>query len=88
MPGTMIDRLEGLRGAAEPKPEEHVADVLGDDVEHAEEIEDEWAEGHGPPDPANSFRSRAERAPMSPSGQPKTPAIRPNKKRQLSGISG
>ena len=40
----MIARLEAQLGGAEPNPEEHVTDVLGDDLDHADELEDEWAE--------------------------------------------
>src|SRR5262249_15453672 len=42
--GAMIQRLEGLHADMTKPVEGTVAEVIGDDVEHADELEDEWAE--------------------------------------------
>jgi len=42
--GTMMARLEKLKKQGQPEGDEPIAEVVGDDVEHADEIADEWSE--------------------------------------------
>ncbi len=42
--GTLIDRLEHQRAEVGREVEESVTSLLGDDLEHADEMQDEWSE--------------------------------------------
>src|ERR1051325_7901546 len=42
--GTMMARLEKLKQAKSPADGESVTDVVGEEMEHADEIEEEWSE--------------------------------------------
>lgn len=59
--GTMMARLEKLKRAQTPAAGESVTDVVGEDVEHADEIEDEWPEDGANDDAPTGANDQAEK---------------------------
>jgi superfamily II DNA/RNA helicase len=57
--GTMMARLEKLKQLKSPASGESITDVLGEDVEHADEIEDEWPEDGTTDDAPSSANEQA-----------------------------
>jgi superfamily II DNA or RNA helicase len=59
--GTMMARLEKLKHAKTSTANESVAEVVGEDVEHTDEIEDEWPEDGANEDAPTGANEQAEK---------------------------